>query len=79
MSTRPSTPGSARRLAGGALRLYHHMVSPWLPPACRYVPTCSEYAAVAIERHGLRRGGWLGLRRLSRCHPWHAGGPDPVP
>lgn len=61
------------------LRGYHRWLSPALPPACRYWPTCSEYAAGAIERHGPWRGGWLGLRRIARCHPWHPGGPDPVP
>jgi putative membrane protein insertion efficiency factor len=45
---------------------------------CRYLPTCSEYAAVAVARHGWRRGGWMALRRLARCHPWSKGGFDPV-
>jgi putative membrane protein insertion efficiency factor len=67
------------RLLAALLRGYHRWISPALPPACRYWPTCSEYAAGAIERHGALRGGWLGLRRVARCHPWHAGGPDPVP
>ncbi|MEB2324766.1 MAG: membrane protein insertion efficiency factor YidD [Sorangiineae bacterium] len=61
------------------LRGYHRWLSPALPPACRYWPSCSEYTASAIERHGPWRGGWLGLRRLARCHPGHPGGPDPVP
>ena len=67
------------RLLSATLRGYHRWVSPALPPACRYWPTCSEYAAGAIERHGPWRGTWLGARRLARCHPWHPGGPDPVP
>jgi len=62
-----------------SLRGYHRWISPALAPACRYWPTCSEYAAGAIERHGAWRGTWLGVRRVARCHPWHPGGPDPVP
>ncbi len=61
------------------VRAYRRAVSPLLPPACRFHPTCSEYAITALERHGLFRGGWLAARRLSRCHPFHDGGFDPVP
>lgn len=61
------------------LRGYKRWISPMLPPACRFTPTCSEYAMQAIERFGLWRGGWLALRRLLRCHPFHPGGYDPVP
>ncbi|HTJ28117.1 MAG TPA: membrane protein insertion efficiency factor YidD [Candidatus Limnocylindria bacterium] len=68
-----------RALALASLRLYKRFVSPVLPPACRYRPTCSEYAAEAIEKHGVLRGGTLALRRLVRCGPWHPGGYDPVP
>jgi putative membrane protein insertion efficiency factor len=60
------------------LKFYKAAVSPWLPPSCRFVPTCSEYACEAIERHGALRGSAKGLRRLLRCHPFHAGGYDPV-
>jgi putative membrane protein insertion efficiency factor len=63
----------------GAVRLYRLMVSPFLPPACRFEPSCSSYAAEAIERHGALHGGWLAARRLARCHPFHSGGLDPVP
>jgi putative membrane protein insertion efficiency factor len=61
------------------LRFYKLAISPMLPPSCRYTPTCSEYAYQAIEKYGVLRGSWLGLCRLSRCHPWHPGGYDPVP
>jgi len=60
------------------LSFYKAVISPWLPPSCRFVPTCSEYAREAIERHGALRGGWMGVRRLLRCHPFHPGGYDPV-
>jgi hypothetical protein len=60
------------------LKFYKAAISPWLPPSCRFEPTCSEYACEAIERHGALRGSMMGLRRLSRCHPFHAGGYDPV-
>jgi putative membrane protein insertion efficiency factor len=62
-----------------AIRLYQRVISPWTLPSCRYYPSCSEYAVVAIQRHGLLRGGWLAVRRLGRCHPWAAGGVDHVP
>ena len=67
-----------RRMVIGALRLWKVLISPILPPACRFVPTCSEYAAQAIAAHGVLRGGWLAVRRLSRCHPLASGGFDPV-
>jgi len=60
------------------LRGYKLLVSPLLPSACRFTPTCSEYTREAIERHGAARGVWMGVRRLLRCHPFHAGGHDPV-
>jgi putative membrane protein insertion efficiency factor len=60
------------------LKAYKVVVSPLLPPACRFVPTCSEYAQEAISRYGALRGGWLSVRRLGRCHPFHPGGYDPV-
>lgn len=61
------------------LRAYKAVVSPLLPPACRFHPTCSHYAMEAVERHGAARGMVLALKRLSRCHPFHTGGLDPVP
>ena len=60
------------------LRAYKLLLSPWLLPACRYVPTCSEYAEEAIDRFGVLRGGWMAALRLSRCHPFVKGGYDPV-
>lgn len=62
-----------------AIRFYRMAVSPFFPPRCRFLPTCSEYALQAIERHGFWRGGWLALRRIGRCHPLHPGGIDEVP
>lgn len=67
------------KLVVGLIRAYQKLVSPSLGVNCRYRPTCSAYAVQAIERFGLMRGGWLGLRRLGRCHPFHEGGYDPVP
>jgi len=62
-----------------AIRLHRWVLSPWLGPACRFEPTCSRYAEAAVERHGAIRGGWLAVRRLSRCHPLAGHGVDPVP
>ena len=61
------------------LRCYKRLVSPMLPQACRFVPTCSEYAMEAVELHGALRGSWLAARRLARCHPFARAGFDPVP
>ena len=61
------------------LRAYRAVVSPLYGPTCRFYPSCSEYALIAVERHGVVRGGWLAVRRLLRCHPWNPGGVDPVP
>jgi len=65
-------------IALGILRIYKLCISPLLPSACRFHPTCSEYMKEAIEKHGVIKGVGLGLHRLSRCHPFHQGGFDPV-
>ncbi|MDE3011743.1 MAG: membrane protein insertion efficiency factor YidD [Pseudomonadota bacterium] len=61
------------------IRAYQYLLSPWLGPRCRFTPSCSQYLLEATERHGVVRGVLLGIRRLSRCHPGHPGGFDPVP
>ena len=68
-----------RTVLRGLVRGYQLVISPWTPPSCRYYPSCSQYALVALERHGALRGSWIALRRLARCHPWTAGGVDDVP
>lgn len=71
-----SLPG---RVLQGFIRGYQLLISPMLGPRCRFYPSCSHYAQEALEIHGLRRGLWLALCRIGRCHPWHPGGLDPVP
>lgn len=66
-------------LAVGAVAMYQRWLSPLLPPACRFAPTCSEYARLALIEHGVARGSWLALLRLVRCHPFNRGGYDPPP
>jgi uncharacterized protein len=68
-----------RAVAVALLRFYKRFVSPLLPPMCRFEPTCSVYTMQAIEKYGILRGGWLGVRRLLRCHVLNPGGWDPVP
>jgi putative membrane protein insertion efficiency factor len=67
------------RLLVVLVRGYQLAISPLLPPACRYTPTCSQYAIDALRQHGAMKGSWLALRRLGRCHPFRPGGYDPVP
>lgn len=90
MSAAPRTPRRTRPARGPVaglrwaavlpIRLYRRIVSPLKPaPTCRFHPTCSAYARDAILTHGVGRGGWLAVRRILKCHPWHPGGLDPVP
>jgi hypothetical protein len=67
-----------QRIIIAALRGYKLLISPLLPSACRFYPTCSEYMLEAVARHGVLKGIWMGAKRLGRCHPFHAGGYDPV-
>ncbi len=67
-----------RRLLAGMIRVYQ-ILTVWMPPVCRYTPSCSTYAMDAIRLHGPVRGCWMAARRIGRCHPWHEGGFDPVP
>jgi uncharacterized protein len=69
---------SMRTILVSILKFYKAVISPWLPPSCRFVPTCSEYAREAIERHGALRGSGMAVWRLLRCQPFCAGGHDPV-
>lgn len=62
-----------------AIRSYRYLLSPWMGASCRFWPTCSAYALEAVERHGALHGGWLMVARVARCHPYSAGGADPVP
>lgn len=68
-----------KQLALALLRFYKRFISPALPSACRFEPTCSVYMYQAIEKYGVFKGGWMGIRRIARCHPLHPGGYDPVP
>ncbi|MHB1131240.1 MAG: membrane protein insertion efficiency factor YidD [Chloroflexota bacterium] len=63
----------------GIIGFYKKFISPLMPPSCRYYPSCSSYAQEAVERYGAGRGGWLAIKRIARCHPFSAGGYDPVP
>lgn len=72
-------PFVLRHVLVGLVRLYQRGVSRWTPRTCRFEPTCSEYAAQALLKYGALQGLWLTVKRLGRCHPFHAGGVDPVP
>lgn len=61
------------------VKFYQSCISPYTPPACRFTPTCSQYAVEALKKYGPLKGGWLTLKRLARCHPWGGSGYDPVP
>jgi putative membrane protein insertion efficiency factor len=63
----------------GLIRFYQLVLSPFMGNQCRFTPTCSNFAREAVEKHGAIKGSWLAIRRISRCHPWHPGGHDPVP
>ena len=68
-----------KRLLIALVKFYRNYISPLRPPCCRYYPTCSQYALEALEKYGALKGGWLALRRILRCNPFHKGGYDPVP
>jgi len=61
------------------IKIYQLLISPLFPPSCRFTPTCSEYSLEALKKYGILKGGWLGFRRIIRCHPWGGSGYDPVP
>lgn len=68
-----------KRMLTALIRGYQRQISPYKKPCCRFMPTCSQYALEAVQKYGAAKGGWLAVRRLLRCHPFHEGGYDPVP
>lgn len=68
-----------RKILIALIGVYRYLISPLMGNHCRFYPSCSDYAQTAIGRFGVLRGGWLSLRRIGKCHPWHEGGVDPVP
>ena len=76
---REKTVGALKKTLISAIKAYQVLISSWTPPRCRFYPSCSQYTLQAIESYGPAKGIWLGLRRLSRCHPWNEGGYDPLP
>ena len=75
----PRCESRSGRILSGVVRVYQLVLSPIMPPACRHLPTCSDYAIEALREHGMLRGCWLTVRRLARCHPFGTSGFDPVP
>jgi len=67
-----------KKIIKGLILLYQNFVSPWLPSVCRFYPTCSQYTIEAIDKYGARKGLFLGIKRISKCHPFHPGGYDPL-
>jgi uncharacterized protein len=74
----PHRMGLGAKVGVFLVRLYQKTTK-WMPPTCRFTPSCSQYTLEAIQKHGLLKGSWMGLRRIMRCHPFHPGGHDPVP
>lgn len=68
-----------KRLILASIKFYRRWISPLKPPSCRFYPTCSAYGLEAVDKHGVLRGGWLTVKRIVKCAPWHPGGYDPVP
>ncbi|WP_114782530.1 membrane protein insertion efficiency factor YidD [Botryobacter ruber] len=68
-----------QKLVLGLVWMYQHLLSPLTPASCRYTPTCSQYTRDAVKKYGPFKGGWMGLKRIGRCHPWGGSGYDPVP
>ncbi|WP_192351146.1 membrane protein insertion efficiency factor YidD [Algoriphagus sp. Y33] len=68
-----------RKIAIFPVLVYQYTISPLFPSSCRYTPTCSQYMKEAIMKHGVFKGGWMGLKRIARCHPWGGHGHDPIP
>ncbi len=68
-----------KKILTSIIKIYQKTISPLTPPSCRFYPTCSHYGIEAIETHGALKGSWLAVKRISRCHPFHEGGFDPVP
>jgi len=68
-----------KKITLGMIRIYQQTISQVMPPSCRFTPTCSQYTHEAITRYGVCKGTWLGMKRIARCHPFNAGGYDPVP
>jgi hypothetical protein len=68
-----------KRIALELIHFYQVAISPYIPPACRFVPSCSQYGYEAIEKYGAIKGGWMAVKRIARCHPFSRGGVDPVP